>query len=154
MVHSAHVRFQGVSPYLYYEDASAALAWLARTFGFIERSRYVDAYGVVQEAEMTAGDTVIMLTGVGSGYWESKQVPGPVGQMCVVYVDDVDAHWTRARDAGVDTPAPQDRPYGARVYTVDDLGGHSWAFWQLTGEPVSVPDGWRQIHAGAPEAGA
>ena len=61
-----------VSPYLYYEDAAAALDWLARAFGFEELVRYVDADGVVREAEMAAGETTIMLNGAGPGYWRER----------------------------------------------------------------------------------
>ena len=45
------VRFREIGPYLYYADA-AALEWLSTVFGFVERVRYVDQRGVVQEAEM------------------------------------------------------------------------------------------------------
>ena len=45
-----------------------------------------------------------------------------------IYIADVDAHYTRARDAGatIDTP-PQDLPYG-RSYAARDLEGHPWFF--------------------------
>ena len=86
-----------VSPYLYYEDAAAALDWLARAFGFEELVRYVDADGVVHEAEMAAGETTIMLNGASPGYWRERGGGGPAGSALVVYVDDVDAT-PRARD--------------------------------------------------------
>jgi len=104
--------FRGLSPYLYYEDANAALDWLARVFGFQEHRRYVDSDGSVQEAELRAGDAVIMLTGVGEGYWKTQDAPGPVGHLCVVYVDDVDAHYRNAVAAGLTAEPPSDKPYG------------------------------------------
>ncbi len=64
------VRFRGVAPYLYYEDAGKALEWLTRVLGFRERVRYVDPDGVVQEAEMTVGEATIHMSGAGTGYWE------------------------------------------------------------------------------------
>ncbi len=139
------VRFGGVSPYLYYEDAEAALEWLARVFGFAERVRYLDPDGVVRAAEMYAGDALIHLDGVDPGYWEGQGVSGPVGQLVIVYVDDVDAHHARAVSASVDAPEPQDEFYGARVYTAEDPGGNKWTFWQHLSDEVELPDGWREV---------
>lgn len=141
------MRFGGVSPYLYYEDAEEALNWLSQVLGFTEYVRYVDPEGEVFEAGMRVGDATIMLSGVGPGYWADKGTKGPVGQLVVVYVDDVDAHHARVREAGVDAPAPQDQPYGARVYTVADPGGNTWCFWQRVRDEVELPLGWREIRS-------
>src|SRR5437879_1663068 len=116
-------RYLGLSPYLYYTDATEALEWLVRVFGFTERVRYVDAAGVVFQATVAAGETDIMLSGVGADYWEAKGVDRPVGQLNVVYVDDVDAQYERVSAAlgeGHDVTQPQDQPYGARVFTIAD----------------------------------
>lgn len=139
------LRFGGISPYLYYEDAAAALDWLTSAFGFTETVRYVDPEGEVFEAQLSAGDATIMLAGVGPGYWEEKGTHGPVGQLVVVYVDDVDAHYARVCDRGVEASPPQDQPYGARVYTVADPGGNSWCFWQHLRDEVELPLGWREV---------
>ncbi|MQA09718.1 MAG: glyoxalase [Pseudonocardiaceae bacterium] len=139
------LRFGGVSPYLYYEDAAEAVAWLTEVFGFTEAVRYVDPDGGVFEARVAAGDAKIMLAGVGPGYWRAKGTHGPVGQLVVVYVNDVRAHHARVRAAGVDAPAPVDQPYGARVYTVSDPGGNSWCFWQRLRDEVELPPGWREV---------
>ena len=145
MTSEGSVQFKGFTPYLYYEDAAAALEFLSQRFGFEEVVRYLDADDVVREAEMRAGDTVIMLAGVDPGYWEKQSAPGPVGHLCIVYVDDVDAHWERVKAAGLDVAPPEDKPYGARVYGADDIGGHSWSFWQVLPEEVKLDEGWRVI---------
>ena len=47
--------------------------------------------------------------------------------MC--YVDDVDAHYERAKAAGaVVRQEPEDRPDGLRMYSVADPEGHVWHF--------------------------
>jgi len=138
---------RGFSPYLYYEDAGAALEWLSRMFGFREKDRFVDGEGVVREAEMYAGETIIMMHGADPGYWKEQAVPGPIGHMCIVYVDDVDAHHARAVEAGLDAPPPADQPYGARIYLVEDIGGHQWTFWQHLTDDVELQPGWRRIRA-------
>jgi uncharacterized glyoxalase superfamily protein PhnB len=44
-------------------------------------------------------------------------------------VDDVDAHWARARDAGATLVGePDDQPYGERTYRALDPEGHRWIF--------------------------
>ncbi|MFI5485964.1 VOC family protein [Micromonospora echinaurantiaca] len=138
------VRYVGVSPYLYYEDAAAALDWLARTFGFEEQVRWVDPDGVVQEAEIRAGDTVFQVCGC-PGFWAERGVAGPLGQENILYVDDVDAHWANTRAAGADPQAPEDKPYGVRAYGLKDPGGHSWVFWQRLTDTVELQPGWREI---------
>ena len=143
-------RYLGLAPYLYYADATEALEWLTRVFGFTEKLRYVDSTGAVFQATVLAGDTEIQLTGVGPEYWEAKGVAGPIGQLNVVYVDDVDAQYDRvcaALGEGVEVSHPQDQPYGARVFTVPDVGGNSWTFWQQVSDIVDLPTGWQVIRS-------
>lgn len=146
----ADVRFQRITPYLYYADAGEAVDWLVRVFGFTERVRYVDTTGAVFQATVLAGEVEIQLAGVGAEYWTSKGVDGPVGQLNIVYVDDVDAQRARvcaALGADSEVSQPQDQPYGARVFTVQDVGGNSWTFWQHTSDTVELPSGWQEVRA-------
>lgn len=139
------VQFRGLAPYLFYEDAEAALEWLSRVLGFTERARYVDEEGVVREAEMTAGEAEIHMAGMGPGHWDRSGVSGPIGQLVIVYVDDVDAHHARAIAAGAEAPAPEDKPYAARVYTVQDPGGNTWTMWQHLRDDVELAEGGQEI---------
>ncbi|GAB3509715.1 glyoxalase [Amycolatopsis cihanbeyliensis] len=143
-------RYLGLAPYLYYADATQALEWLVRVFGFTEKLRYEDAAGAVFQATVAAGDAEVQLTSVGPEYWEAKGVDGPVGQLNVVYVDDVDAQHARVSAAlgdHVEVSRPQDQPYGARLFTVQDIGGNSWTFWQRVSDTVELPAGWREVRA-------
>ncbi|MEC3975962.1 VOC family protein [Amycolatopsis sp. H20-H5] len=142
--------YLGLAPYLYYADATAALAWLTRVFGFTEEVRFVDSGGEVFQATLVVGGARIQLAGVGAEYWEAKGVDGPVGQLNIVYVDDANAQYERvcaALGEDVDVEPPQDQPYGARVFTVSDIGGNSWTFWQQTTDAVELPSGWREVRA-------
>jgi uncharacterized glyoxalase superfamily protein PhnB len=148
--------YLGLAPYLYYTDANEALEWLVRVFGFVEKVRYVDAAGAVFQATVMAGDAEIRLAGVGSDYWAGKGVDRPVGQLNVVYVTDVDAQYARVCGAIGETgevTMPQNQPYGARVFTVLDVGGNSWTFWQWISDQVDLPPGWQEIRAD-PEPGS
>jgi len=119
-------RFTGVTPYLHYEDAAAAIDWLARVLGFEERSRFVDKDGRVQQAEMRIGETDLWFAGHGPGYW--KELGRRPDQLTLVWVDDVDAHHARVVAAGGAAEPPEDKSYGVRTYTVTDPEGYQWGF--------------------------
>jgi uncharacterized glyoxalase superfamily protein PhnB len=141
-------RYLGIAPYLYYADATEAVEWLTRVFGFTEKVRYVDASGVVFQATMTAGGAEVQLASVGPDYWGVKGVDGPVGQLNIVYVDDVNAQYTRVCEAlgpDAEISTPQDQPYGARLFTVQDIGGNSWTFWEHVSDTVDLPSGWQEV---------
>jgi PhnB protein len=97
----------------------AALAWLTRAFGFRERLRLPGPDGVIAHAEMQLADGVVMMGRPGPEYRNTKQLGQPT-QNLYVYVDDVEAHFRRAREAGariLEPPADQfygDRRYGER----------------------------------------
>ena len=58
-------------------------------------------------------------------------IDGGEGLCNVVYVDDVDAHFAQAREAGATIATePEDQPHGARTYRATDPEGHRWIFSQ------------------------
>ncbi|HKN50850.1 MAG TPA: VOC family protein [Amycolatopsis sp.] len=143
--------YLGLAPYLYYADATAALAWLTRTFGFTEDSRICDATGEVFQATLCVGERRIQVAGVGPDYWAAKGVDGPVGQLTILYVEDVDECFARVSAIlGDETELepPTDQPYGARVFTVADPGGNSWTFWQQVSDDIELPPGWQVVRTG------
>jgi uncharacterized glyoxalase superfamily protein PhnB len=116
--------FLGITPYLYYEDAEAALEWLARVFGFGQSARAVGESGSVEEAEIEVGPAKVMMT---------NSAPGPGeggGALLIVHVDDVDAQFRRVTSAGVEADPPKDEAYGPRTFNVTDPWGYRWHFWQ------------------------
>ncbi|MFQ5738240.1 MAG: VOC family protein [Acidobacteriota bacterium] len=119
-----------ITPYLLYEDAAAAVDWLARTFGFSERLRMPGPDGKVAHAEMELAGGVIMLGHPGPDFQSPKR-HGHVCQLVHVYVDDVDEHFAHARSAGARILSdPEDKFYGDRSYSAEDLEGHHWFFAQ------------------------
>jgi uncharacterized glyoxalase superfamily protein PhnB len=62
-------------------------------------------------------------------------------QLTLIWVDDVDAHHARVKAAGVDAPAPEDKPYGVRTYSVTDPEGYEWGFMQPTGKGYEQSEG-------------
>ena len=119
-----------ITPYLLYENVSGAIDWLTSAFGFVERTRVPGPDGKTVHAEMRVTDSVIMIGCPGPEYQNPKRL-GHVTQNLYVYVDDVDAHFERARKAGAQIlEEPKDQSYGDRRYGVVDPEGHCWYFAQ------------------------
>jgi uncharacterized glyoxalase superfamily protein PhnB len=130
---------QRVIPFIAYEDAAAAMDWLVRAFGFTERNRIVED-GVVGHGELELDGGVVFLAQPTPDYrgprrhaescdaarrWQ--QVPWVIDGV-YVEVDDVDAHYERAKAAGARIlSAPEDTPHG-RQYRTEDVEGHRWMF--------------------------
>jgi uncharacterized glyoxalase superfamily protein PhnB len=119
-----------IYPCLHYRDASAALAWLERAFGFEPRFVMPGPDDSIAHAEMSLGSDVIM---VGSAKpekgWASPLDLPAVNQTICVWVADPDAHYARATGAGAEVVfGLADTDYGARGYTVKDLEGNYWTF--------------------------
>jgi uncharacterized glyoxalase superfamily protein PhnB len=117
-----------VVPILIYADVGTAIEWLRNAFGFAERLR-VGRNGVVFHAQLVVGDGAIMMGCQGAEYRPPRQ--GEVQQYVHVTVDEVDAHFERAKRSGARiVDAPHDTPFGERQYTAEDPEGHRWAFSQ------------------------
>jgi uncharacterized glyoxalase superfamily protein PhnB len=62
------------------------------------------------------------------GFESPQDLPTRHSQL-LCYVDDVDAHFARAREAGATIVAdPEDQPHGDRMYRALDREGHRWLF--------------------------
>lgn len=136
---------QTITPYLLYEDVAGALDWLAHAFGFKEVLRFDGPEGYVTHAEMRLGDGSIMLGDPGPDYRNPKRVGERTSQL-YVYVDDVDAHYERARAAGAEIKLePTDQAYGDRRYDAYDPEGHLWSF--ATHVRAVPPEDWGATEA-------
>jgi PhnB protein len=121
---------QRFTPMLVYADACAAIGFLVRAFGFEERFRMDLPDGSVGHAELGLDDEVVMLASewpVG-GVVSPQRLPAVHAQIHVS-VDDVDAHFARARAAGATIATePADQEHGARSYRAIDPEGQRWIF--------------------------
>ncbi len=118
-----------ITPYLYYRDVGGALKFLSNAFGFRKYgAQALDARGKINHAAMKLGDDLIMMGCPGSGYRNPKRL-GQTTQSLYVNVDDVDAHFERAKKSGATIlEEPADTPYGHRRYGAADPEGHEWYF--------------------------
>lgn len=120
-----------ITPYLLYQDAGAAIAWLSAAFGLaLSGTPHRDPTGRVTHAEMKLGEAWLFLGSPGADFKNPKLV-GHATQSLYVDVENVDAHYARAVAAGATTiEEPTDTSYGARRYGAKDLEGHVWYFAQ------------------------
>jgi uncharacterized glyoxalase superfamily protein PhnB len=132
---------QSVIPMLAYENGPAALEWLAKAFGFVEKLRMIDG-GRLSHAEMDTGGGQIMLATPSPHYQGPRrhsetcataakwsEVPWVVDGV-LVYVDDVQGHFERARAAGARILSEPEPGPPAKRYRVEDLEGHRWMFME------------------------
>lgn len=119
-------------PFLNYEDASAALDWLTKAFGFERTEVHTGEDGTVAHAEMRFADGMIMLGSAGENDLGMKtpRELGAVNQGVYVIVDNgIDEHYERAVAAGAEVVRPlHDTDYGSRDYIVRDPEGNLWSF--------------------------
>src|SRR5262245_9887530 len=139
---ATRVPAQSVVPMLSYEDGVAALAWLHRAFGFEEIARYTEADGRLSHGEMRAGAGLIMLASPTPDYQSPKRhrevcdqarkwstVPWIIDGV-LVYVDDLERHFARAKAAGVEILFDIGQGPPGRRYRAEDIEGHRWFFFQ------------------------
>jgi uncharacterized glyoxalase superfamily protein PhnB len=110
---------------LYYEDPVEAARWLERAFQLDSWSG-IPAEGEESPwLELHHGNVAVILFPL-----EGRRPPdGTVTHMPWVYVDDLDAHFTHAKDAGA-TIVSEIEQQGYRAYTAEDLEGRRWTFAQ------------------------
>ena len=90
-----------ITPMLAYADAPAAIEFLRDAFGFALRERYDMEDGRVGHAELVLEGGVVRLASLWPemGFASPRELAGVHGQTHC-FVDDVDAHYARARAAG------------------------------------------------------
>ncbi len=118
-----------VTPHLVVDGAAAALDWYAKAFGAVERARLPAPSGKLMHAQMTIGDSVVMLVDEmrDFGVLGPKALNGsPV--TIHLYVTDVDATVAQAVAAGGTLKMPvSDMFWGDRYGQVVDPFGHVWS---------------------------
>ena len=129
---AAKERGAAIVPTLHYRDAGAAIEWLCKAFGFAKKMVVPGEGGRVAHAELTFGNSMIMLGDAETEYSNLVAAPAkgsPVSQGLYVVVADADAHHERAKAAGAEIVLDlTTKDYGGRDYTCRDPEGHLWTF--------------------------
>ena len=124
--------YSTVTPYLIVEGAEGVLEFVKQAFAAEQRFRMDRADGTVGHAEVTIGDSVVMVAEAGE-QWAA--MPGGLH----LYVDDCDATYARALAAGATSlQEPANQFYGDRSGGVRDPAGNIW--WITTHVEDVPPD--------------
>lgn len=102
-----------VTPRIVARDAKQLVEFLKEVFGA------TGGYRQDIPSEVRIGDSVLMISDAG--------IRSPISAFLYVYVNDTDATYRRALDAGARAlEEPFDTPYGDRRCMVDDKWGNTW----------------------------
>ena len=120
--------YHNVTPYMIIDGAARALDYYKRVFGATERMRMPGPDGKIGHAEISIGDSMIMLADehpvMGA---RSPRAFGGAAVSIMLYVNDVDATVKAAVAEGAKLLQPvQDKFYGDRMGTIEDPFGHHW----------------------------
>ncbi|MDQ3466083.1 MAG: VOC family protein [Actinomycetota bacterium] len=117
-----------VMPYLIIDGATAAIDFYTAVLDAKERMRMPAPDDKIGHAELEIGDSVVMLADPSPdmGHKGPRLLGGsPVSIM--VYVEDVDATFAKALEAGATEQQPlEDKFYGDRSGSFEDPWGHIW----------------------------
>jgi PhnB protein len=120
--------YHNVTPYLIINGAARALDFYKKVFGAAERMRMPSPDGRVGHAEISIGDSIIMLADEHPEM--GARAPGAFGGSAVsimLYVEDADATVKNAVTNGAKVLRPvEDKFYGDRTGTIEDPFGHQW----------------------------
>lgn len=126
-----------ITPSLIVRDAAKAIDFYKKAFGAEEIMRMPGPTGAIMHAELRIGDSPLMLADAAPGM--GCKDPGAYGGSPVtfyVYVENVEAAWKRATDAGAKPQRPlADMFWGDRLGQVEDPFGHKWTLSQHIKDP-------------------
>jgi len=119
--------FHSLTPGLTCKNASAAIDLYKKVFGAVEYNRMAGPDGKIMHAELGIGDSRMFLADEFPGM-SAAPAPGlPPAQSMYLYVENVDAVYQNAVDAGCTGAMPlADMFWGDRFGKVIDPFGHHW----------------------------
>lgn len=120
--------YPSVTPYLIVQGAVEAIDFYRRAFGAEETLRLELPDGKLAHAEVRIGDSPVMLADEVPdwGFLASPSLGGTAVGL-LIYVEDVDAAFRRAVDAGAEVMrAVEDQVHGDRSGMLTDPFGHMW----------------------------
>ncbi|QJW78606.1 VOC family protein [Burkholderia glumae] len=120
-----------LTPYLTVRSAAASIAFYGSAFGF-EKRELIDEDGALMHVEMSYHGQLILMFAPEGAFGSTARTPRSADltapQSFYLYVDDVDAVYRRALEAGAKSLSePRDQFWGDRFAQVEDLDGYRWA---------------------------
>ncbi|MFN7947499.1 MAG: VOC family protein [Blastocatellia bacterium] len=121
--------YHTLTPYLIIRNAAQAIEFYKQALGAEEVFRMPMPDGKIGHAEMRIGNSMFMLADeMPEEGFSSPQTLNGTAVSFMVYVEDVDAAFQRAVEAGAKELRPvKDQFYGDRTGTLADPFGHVWS---------------------------
>ncbi len=118
-----------LTPHLVVKGAAKAIDFYTRAFGAREMSRHAGPGGAIMHASLKIGDSTVYLNDEFPEMGAlSPQSVGGTSVTLTLYVEDADAVFKRAVDAGAAVKMPiADQFWGDRYGCLTDPFGHVWA---------------------------
>jgi PhnB protein len=147
--------YHTLTPYLLIDGAAKAIEFYKKAFGAKEIGR-LTAGDQIGHSEIQIGNSRIMLadSNPGWGHKDPQLLGGTPVYLCL-YVEDVDAAYKQALDAGAKPDKNgevKDQFYGDRSGSLIDPFGHKWTIATHI-EDVSFPEMEKRMHAMIKEQG-
>jgi uncharacterized glyoxalase superfamily protein PhnB len=122
-VNPAREGFRTVTPYLVVANLHEEVTFIEKVFGAEGKIYGLGSAGGFH-SEYKIGDSMLMIGGGGKGSkWQGTPMPASLH----LYVEDIDAVYERALQAGATSlHAPMDQEYGERSAAFLDVGGNHW----------------------------
>lgn len=118
--------FHTLIPQLSLDNAAEAIEWYKRAFGAVEGSRGLGPDGKIMHSDITIGDSRFFVNDVMPGQKGPKALGGSPAAFWL-YVNDADALYNRAMEAGATVQVPLgDQFWGDRGGAVADPAGYTW----------------------------
>lgn len=118
--------YHSLTPYMGIDKAGEAIEFYKKAFGATQVMRLDMPDGRVGHAELRIGDSSLML-GTPCDQMALRNPDEHTSIGLHLYVEDVDAQFQRAVDAGATAVSePKDQFYGDRSASVKDPFGHLW----------------------------
>lgn len=134
MTESSPLPAPSLMPLLRYRELATAMSWLEQAFGFEKQIAVTDNDGAIIYGQMTYRGSLMMMgavrdTDLDKLMRQPDEVGGVETQSCYLVVDDADAHYARAKDAGAEIVLElKSDGLGRRGYSCRDREGHIWNF--------------------------
>jgi uncharacterized glyoxalase superfamily protein PhnB len=129
--------YQTITPMICFEDTKKAIAWYEKALGAKQLSLSPGPDGKIMHAEIQIGSSRLMLHDEMMGSKSAKTLGGTPITLWA-YVDDCDALFDRAVNAGAKATMPVENQFwGDRGGTIEDPFGLAW--WIATHKEELTP---------------
>src|SRR3990172_4212572 len=123
-----------------YRDPAAAIEWLCEALGFEEHFIASGENDSISYAQLTFGDSAILVSPVRDTVFDKltkqpDEIGGAETQSCYFVVNDVEAHYGKAKAAGAEIVLEIDKHEHGRGYSCRDPEGHLWTFGTFEARP-------------------